>query len=92
MLAFKLTTEAEPARVKIRAAQAERKLPRGEPDTIAAEAFTGGFITANEKVQLEQAHAACMAAIEVDVFTPEEYYGSGELQSMTATGNGGYTH
>ncbi|MEH6784915.1 MAG: acyl-CoA dehydrogenase [Alcanivorax jadensis] len=87
--AFRLTTEAEPVRAKIRAAQKARKLGRGKVDEIAAEAAQQGVISDAELALLNEATAACMLAIEVDVFTKDEYYGAGGIPAMSATGDGG---
>lgn len=87
--AFRLTTEAEPVRNKIREAQKARKLPRGKAEELAAQACELGVISAFERDQLLDATKACLAAIEVDVFTQDEYYGVNDLPGMTATGNGG---
>lgn len=88
--AFELTTKAEPVRATIKAAQKVRKLRRGNPDELAAEAYELGVINQSEYELLKEANEACLAAIEVDVFTPEEYYGNGGLQGLTATGDGGF--
>jgi acyl-CoA dehydrogenase len=87
--AFRLTTEAEPVRNKIRAAQKARKLGRGKVEEIAAEAAQQGVISDAELALLNDATAACMLAIEVDVFTKDEYYGAGGIPAMSATGDGG---
>lgn len=87
--AFKLTTQAEPVREAIKAAQKAGKLRRGKADELAAEALAQGAITQSQHDLLVEANNACLAAIEVDVFTPEEYYGDGGLQGLTATGDGG---
>ncbi|EKF75976.1 acyl-CoA dehydrogenase [Alcanivorax hongdengensis A-11-3] len=87
--AFRLTTEAEPVREKIRAAQKARKLGRGKIDQVAADAAAQGVITDAELALLNDATAACLQAIEVDVFTKDEYYGAGGIPAMSATGDGG---
>jgi acyl-CoA dehydrogenase len=87
--AFRLTTEAEPVRRKIRAAQKAGKLGRGKVDAIAATAAAEGAITDAELATLTAATEACLLAIEVDVFTKEEYYGNGGVPAMSATGDGG---
>lgn len=87
--AFRLTTEAEPVRAKIRAAQKARKLGRGKVEELAAEAAQQGVISDAELALLNDATAACLLAIEVDVFTKDEYYGAGGIPAMTATGDGG---
>lgn len=87
--AFRLTTEAEPVRNKIRAAQKARKLGRGKVEELAADAAKQGVISDAELALLNDATAACLQAIEVDVFTKDEYYGAGGIPAMTATGDGG---
>ncbi|MCK0154064.1 acyl-CoA dehydrogenase [Alcanivorax sp. S6407] len=87
--AFRLTTEAEPVRNKIRAAQKARKLGRGKVEELAADAAKQGVISEAELALLNEATAACLQAIEVDVFTKDEYYGAGGIPAMSATGDGG---
>jgi acyl-CoA dehydrogenase len=89
MKAFRLTTEAEPVRAKIRAAQKARKLERGPAEEMADAAVQAGAISAAEAELLKSAHAACLLAIEVDVFTKDEFYGRGMVPGETATGDGG---
>lgn len=87
--AFKLTTEAEPVRRKIKEAQKNKKLPKGYEHELSAQALELGIIKQTEFDLLAEATSACLSAYEVDVFTPEEYYGNGGIQGMTATGDGG---
>ncbi len=87
--AFRLTTEAEPVRHKIRAAQKARKLNRGEPEQVLDAALEQGVISAQDADLLKRAHQACLDAVEVDVFTEDEFYGKGMVQGETATGDGG---
>lgn len=90
MQAFALTSAAEPIRVKIRAAQKLRMLARGAVEEVAADAVVKDVITEAERVQLLAAQDVCLAAIEVDVFTSDEYYGAVEgMQGLSATGDGG---
>lgn len=89
MHAFKLTTEAEPVRQEIKAAQKAKKLPKGKEEDLAQAAFDAGIINQYQLDKLNAATEACLAAYEVDVFTPEEYYGNGGIQGLTATGDGG---
>ncbi len=86
--AFKKTTQAEPVRGKIRAAQKARKLPRGKVEELAEAARDAQVISAAEFDLLVAAREACLQAIEVDVFTPEEYVGK-QPHGITASGNGG---
>ncbi|MGM0563563.1 MAG: acyl-CoA dehydrogenase [Pseudomonadota bacterium] len=88
--AFRLTSEAEPVRLKIKQAQKARQLPRGKVEAMVDEALAQGVISQQEHDQLQQANAACLDAIEVDVFTQDEYYGeNGKPAGFTATGDGG---
>jgi acyl-CoA dehydrogenase len=87
--AFRLTTEAEPVRTLIRHAQREKTLPRGNVDELAELAAEKGVIGSTEKSLLIRAREACLAAIEVDVFTPAEFYGDNGPSSLTASGDGG---
>ncbi|MBQ0753041.1 MAG: acyl-CoA dehydrogenase [Gammaproteobacteria bacterium] len=86
--AFKKTTEAEPVRQKIRAAQHARTLPRGRTEEMAEAARDAKVISTTEFDTLVAARQACLNAIEVDVFTPEEYIAP-QPHGVTATGNGG---
>lgn len=87
--AFRLTTEAEPVRAKIRAAQKARKLGKGKVEAMASQAAEQGVISDAELATLNAATEACLLAIEVDVFTKDEYYGAGGIPAMSATGDGG---
>lgn len=89
MRAFRLTSEAEPVREKIRQAQKARKIERGPVEERTDEALEKGVITAEEASLLNQAITACLLAIEVDVFTKDEFYGRGMVPGETATGDGG---
>ena len=84
--AFRLNTEAEPVRSKIRAAQKRGDLVKGKIESLAQSACEQGVITQAEQDILQEATKACLAAIEVDVFTAEEYYGSSDIPGVTATG------
>lgn len=74
--AFGLLAEAEPVLAKIHAAQKARQLPRGVPEEQAPAAAAAGLITAADAQLVQTAHAARLEAIEVDVFTPDEYFGT----------------
>jgi acyl-CoA dehydrogenase len=74
MKAFRLHNEVIPVTLKIIRAQKERQLPRGLPLQMIDQALAARVITQAEAELLQQASAAAMAAIEVDVFTPEEYF------------------
>ncbi len=73
--AFALISKAEPVVAKIHAAQKDKALPRGIPEEQAQAAANQGLITADEAALVRKAYAARLEAIEVDVFTPEQYFG-----------------
>ena len=72
--AFRLTSKVAPILSKIHAAQKLKKLPRGSAEELAARAAEQKIISSDEANQVEEALAARLNAIEVDVFTPEQYY------------------
>jgi acyl-CoA dehydrogenase len=73
--AFRLVTEAHAVAERIILAQKARKLPRGKlPAEVADEALQAGIISMPEAKLLRDALAARTEAVEVDVFTPDEYY------------------
>ncbi|MBL6750001.1 MAG: acyl-CoA dehydrogenase [Nevskia sp.] len=74
--AFRLLAEAEPALNKIRAAQKAGKLKRGNPEELAQDAANLGLVGGEEAALVRKAHAARLEAIEVDVFTPQQYFAS----------------
>jgi acyl-CoA dehydrogenase len=73
--AFRLVTEAQPVLDRIAAAQRNRSLPRGAADSLADVAQAKGVITAEEARLVKSALAARLEAIEVDVFTKEQFFG-----------------
>lgn len=73
--AWRLVSEAHNAAVKVLAAQKAKKLPRGYvPAEIADEAVKHNVISAAEAKLLKEALAARLEAIEVDVFTPGQFF------------------
>jgi acyl-CoA dehydrogenase len=83
MKAFRLVTEAHAAAERIIYAQRKKQLTRGLlPAEVADEAVKKGVINAAEARLLKEALAARLEAIEVDVFTPEQFY-------ATINGRGG---
>lgn len=75
MKAFRLVNETQSAVDNIISAQKARKLPRGVINAgVAAQAVELGVITKPEADRLALARDAMLKAIEVDVFTPDEYY------------------
>jgi acyl-CoA dehydrogenase len=73
--AFRLVSAAHPAAEKIIAAQKAKALPSGLPAEVADQAVQAGVISAEDAALLKQALAARLQAIEVDVFTPQEFFG-----------------
>ncbi len=75
MKAFRLVTEAHDAAERVILAQRKRQLPHGKlPAEVADEAVAAGIINSTEAGQLRAALAARLEAIEVDVFTSEQFY------------------
>lgn len=74
MKAFRLHTEVEPIKQKINKAQRARELPRGMAYDLVDLALDSKLITQSEAVLMKQANAAALAAIDVDVFKPEDYF------------------
>lgn len=73
--AFRLVTEAHDAAERVIRAQRAKQLPRGPlPGELADEAAKAGIIDTAEAQKLKDALAARMAAIEVDEFSPEQYF------------------
>ena len=75
MKAFRLVTEAHAAAERIILAQRKKQLTRGLlPAEVAEEALAKGIVNAAEVRLLKDALAARLEAIEVDVFTPDQFY------------------
>jgi acyl-CoA dehydrogenase len=74
MKAFRLHCEALPVMEKITLAQKARKLPRGMAFDVVDEALAANIVSDSEAAQIHAANDAAMAAIEVDVFRPEDYF------------------
>lgn len=75
MKAFRLVTEARPTAKRVILAQRAKKLtPHLLPAEAADEAVKAGIINAQEAQILKHALAARLEAIEVDVFTPSQFY------------------
>ena len=91
MKAFRLLSEAEESSQRIARAQRERKLPRGSAADVAEQASQLGIVSAHEARLIRQAQEARLAAIEVDVFTPEQFFGVGatsEARPLAKAANG----
>ena len=72
--AFRLLNEAAPAAAKLRKAVRSRELPRLAGAELIEAAVAKNIISKDEANQLGAAEQARLEAIEVDVFTPEEYF------------------
>jgi acyl-CoA dehydrogenase len=72
--AFRLMTEVTPILAKIHDAQKAKKLPKGSVEELVGRAVELKVISTAEANQVEEATKARLNAIEVDVFTPEQYY------------------
>ncbi|HUR42235.1 MAG TPA: acyl-CoA dehydrogenase [Verrucomicrobiae bacterium] len=85
MRAFRLVTEAHAAAERIILAQRKKVLTRGLlPAEVGDEAVKAGIVTAAEARLLKEALAARLEAIEVDVFTPEQFYAQGATGPVAA--------
>src|SRR3546814_4676179 len=74
--AFKLVSAAQPVYDRVVHAQRSKQLPRGPaPEEIADAAVQAGIINVQEAQLLKDSQAARLEAIEVDVYTPEQYFG-----------------
>ncbi len=71
--AFRRTQEIQEILQRISQASREGQLPPGDPPSLLNEAVAGSVITPEEADALLAAGAARRAALEVDVFRPEEY-------------------
>ena len=67
--------EAQPAINKIVAAQKAKKLERGTPEEMADAAATASVLSKDESELVKRSYAARLEAIEVDVFSAEEFFG-----------------
>jgi len=66
--AYDLVSAAQPIFAKIRSAQRDRILPRGNVEELAELACENAIISKDELLLIQQQQAARLAAIEVDVF------------------------
>lgn len=86
MKAFRLHQDVQPLLGRIRDAQKSRELPRGLEFEVVDEAVQRKVLTPREAVRVKEAEEAALAAIEVDVFTPENYFQSPVTAKDTVTG------
>lgn len=73
--AFKAVLAAAPVEAKIRQAQKQKQLSKGDPSLMTEEAVTRGIITDQEAGLMTLARQARRAAIDVDDFSTEEMQG-----------------
>ena len=71
-VAFKAVLATAPIEAKIRLAQKQKQLPKGNPNKMLAEALATGLITQDEVDLYSTAEQAGLAAITVDDFSTEE--------------------
>ena len=71
-IAFKAVLAAAPAEAKIRRAQRQKLLRRGDRDVVLIEALDQNIITPQDAVLIGQARSATAKAISVDDFAQEE--------------------
>ncbi len=76
-VAFKAVLAAVPVEAKIRLAQKQKQLPKGDPFKMLADALSKGMITQDEAELCVAAEKAGLAAIAVDDFCAEELMGRG---------------
>lgn len=84
MRAFRLVCDAEPLIGKLKAAQKAGTLRAGEPDSLVAEARTAGVLSNEEAERVTAAREARLAAIEVDVFSAEEFFANAASAAETS--------
>ncbi len=72
--ALRLVAEAMPVLERIRLASRKGTLERAAPETLVEAALGTGVIDAGEAAVVREAAAARREAIEVDSFSPEEYF------------------
>lgn len=77
--AFRLVSAAQPVQDKLTLLQRAKKLPRGPGEAIAQHAVDKGLISPAEATLVTQAATARLEAIEVDVFTPEQFLNNGRI-------------
>jgi acyl-CoA dehydrogenase len=73
--ALRLTAAAAPLLDRLRQASRAGTLPKASPETLVVAALHSGVITPEEARLIDNAAAARRQAIEVDSFSPEEYFG-----------------
>jgi acyl-CoA dehydrogenase len=71
--AFNLALEAEDLLAKIKLAMKEKKLPKGKPENMIAEALEANIITELEAASLKKAREVWLDAVQVDSFAIDDY-------------------
>jgi len=84
--AMAVCAEAEGVAAKIKAAVRAKQLPREHPAKLVPLAVEAGVITADEAALVARAEAARADAIQVDSFSPEEYFASAALRPLSGDG------
>lgn len=74
-VAFKAVLAAAPVEAKLRQAQKQKQLPKGDVSALVSEALSKGIITTDEAVLIDAGEQARLAAITVDDFSAEEMLG-----------------
>lgn len=72
--AFTRVHAVAPLVERIKTAQKDKRLPAGDPDSLADNALEAGVLDADEAERLSAAREARLAAIEVDVFDEDEFF------------------
>ncbi|MGR8950866.1 MAG: acyl-CoA dehydrogenase [Gammaproteobacteria bacterium] len=75
-VALKAVLAAAPVEAKIKKAQKQKLLAKGDPSQLASDALAKGVITQQEADLIDKANQARLAAITVDDFSPEELTGA----------------
>jgi acyl-CoA dehydrogenase len=71
--AFNLALEGEDLLAKIKQAMKEKKLPKGKPENMIAEALEANIITELEAASLKKAREVWLDAVQVDSFELDDY-------------------
>ncbi len=85
--AMAVCAQAEGVAAKIKDAVRSKALPRQHPAALVALAVEKGIITADEAALVARAEAARNDAIQVDSFSPEEYFATATAAPTTGDGS-----
>lgn len=72
--AFRLDAETRPLRKRLHEAVKDGQVAAGDPQGLVGAAVEAGVLSTKEANLLRDAEAAKLAAVEVDEFTPEEFF------------------